>query len=171
MQADWKIDSRAHACTRTSEPFHEGQFFHTLLFREKDGTYRREDLCEQAWDDRNDNLAPFSFWRSRYEPPPPAPPEALKKNDAESLLRALSETSDPRYQNAIYILALMLERKRTIRPIEQEDPDTLVYEFPKTGETIILKNPHLTFDQIPAVQEEVSALLDESLGGRGVVGP
>ena len=35
----------------------------------------------------------------------------------------------------------------------------LVYEHAATGETIVLANPRLNFDQIPAVQKEVSALL------------
>lgn len=165
---DWEIKSRAHACTRTEHAFTEGEFFYTLLFRDDDG-FRREDLCEEAWQNRNDNLAPFSFWRSKYEPPPPPAPEALKKNDAESLLRALIEGGDPRHKNAIYILALMLERKRILRPVEQDDADTLVYEHPPTGETFIMKNPHLAMEQIPDVQKEVSELLDESLGGRANV--
>lgn len=162
MQQDWEIKSRAHTCAQTGREFVEGEFFYTLLYRDADG-FRREDLCEEAWASRNDNLAPFSFWKTKYEPPAPPPPEPLKKNDAESLLRALIEASDPRYENAIYILALMLERKRALRPIESPDPDTLVYEHPASGETFFLKNPHLSMDRIPEVQQEVSALLDASL--------
>ena len=164
MQQDWEIKSRSHACTRTGKAFEEGEFFYTLLFRDEAG-YRREDLTEEAWQTRNDNIEPFSFWRTKYEPPAPPPPEAIKKNDAESLLRALIEANDPRYRNAIYILALMLERKRILRPIDAPDADTLVYELPATGETFILRNPHLGMDQIPAVQQEVASLLDSALGG------
>jgi hypothetical protein len=109
MQQDWEIKSRSHACTRSGKAFDEGEFFYTLLFRDETG-YHREDLSEDAWRERNDNIEPFSFWRTKYEPPPPAAPEPLKKNDAESLLRALIESNDPRYKNAIYILAVMLER-------------------------------------------------------------
>jgi hypothetical protein len=163
MQNDWEIKSRSRACAATNREFAEGEFFYTLLYRDETG-YRREDLSEEAWQARNDNVQPFSFWRTKYEAPPPPPPEALKKNDAESLLRALIESNDARYRNAIYILAIMLERKRVVRTVESTDPDTLVYEIPKTGETFILENPHLTLEQIPAVQQEVAALLDESLG-------
>lgn len=165
MQQDWEIKSRSHACTRTGQAFAEGEFFYTLLFRDEAG-FRREDLSESAWQQRNDNIEPFSFWRTKYEPPPPPPPEALKKNDAESLLRALIDAHDPRYRNAIYILALMLERKRVLRPVDSPDPDTLVYELPSSGETFILGNPHLGLDQIPAVQQEVAGLLDGAMGSR-----
>ena len=165
MQQDWEIKSRSHECTRTGKIFTEGEFFYTLLFRDEAG-YRREDLSEEAWQSRNDNIEPFSFWRTKYEPPAPPPPEAIKKNDAESLLRALIESGDSRYRNAIYILALMLERKRVLRPVDAPDDDTLVYERAGTGETFILQNPHLGMEQIPAVQQEVAGLLDASLGGK-----
>lgn len=163
MQNDWEIKSRSHACSATGREFVEGEFFYTLLYRDAAG-FRREDLCEDAWQTRNDNVQPFSFWRTKYEPPAPPPPEALKKNDAESLLRALLETNDPRYRNAVYILAVMLERKRALRTVDSPDPDTLIYELPATGETFILANPHLSLEQIPAVQKEVSELLDGAMG-------
>jgi len=159
MQADWEIKSRAHQCCRTGREFVEGEFFYTLLIREGEG-FRREDLSEEAWKDRNDNIQPFSFWRSKYEPPLPPPPEALPRDDAEGLLRRLIQENDPAYANVRYILALMLERKRVIRPLESSDNDMLVYEHLATGETLVLANPKLSLDRIPEVQREVSALLD-----------
>ncbi len=165
MQADWEIKSRAHACARTGREFQPGEIFYTLLIREGEG-FRREDLSEEAWESRNDNMQPFSFWRSKYEPPAPPPPEPLPKDDAEGLLRRLVAENDPAYANVRYILALMLERKRLLRPMESQDDDMLVYEHVATGEIIVLANPRLSLEQIPAVQREVSALLTpESTGG------
>ena len=159
MQADWEIKSRAHQCSRTGREFLEGEFFYTLLIREGEG-FRREDLSEEAWKERNDNIQPFSFWRSKYDPPAPPPAEPLPRDDAEGLLRRLIQENDPAYANVRYILALMLERKRVIRPLESSDDDMLVYEHLSTGETLVLANPKLSFDRIPEVQREVSALLD-----------
>lgn len=165
MQADWEIKSRAHACARTGTEFHPGEMFYTMLIREGDG-FRREDLSEEAWAARNDNIQPFSFWRSKYEPPAPPRPEPLPRDDAEGLLRRLVAENNPAHTNARYILALMLERKRMLRPVESQDEDMLVYEHVATGETIVLANPHLSFEQIPAVQKEVSALLSpDSVAG------
>ena len=163
MQADWEIKSRAHVCARTEKEFAPGEIFYTLLIREGDG-FRREDLCEEAWDTRNENIQPFSFWRSKYEPPAPPRPEPLPRDDAEGLLRRLVAENDPAYKNVRYILALMLERKRMLRPVESSDPDMLVYEHVATGETIVLANPHLGLEQIPEVQREVSALLAPDSG-------
>ena len=159
MQADWEIKSRAHQCSRSGREFVEGEFFYTLLIREGEG-FRREDLSEEAWKERNDNIQPFSFWRSKYDPPAPPPAEPLPRDDAEGLLRRLIQENDPAYANVRYILALMLERKRVIRPLESSDNDMLVYEHLSTGETLVLANPKLSFDRIPEVQREVSALLD-----------
>lgn len=165
MQADWEIKSRAHVCARTGREFQPGEIFYTLLIREGDG-FRREDISEEAWESRNENIQPFSFWRSKYDPPAPPPPEPMPRDDAEGLLRRLVAENDPTYSNVRYILALMLERKKMLRPMESQDDDMLVYEHISTGETIVLTNPHLGFDQIPAVQKEVSALLipDQAAG-------
>ena len=159
MQADWEIKSRAHQCSRTGREFAEGEFFYTILVREGEG-FLREDMSEEAWNERNENIQPFSFWRSKYEPPAPPPAEPLPRDDAEGLLRRLIQENDPAYSNVRYILALMLERKRVIRPLESSDDDMLVYEHLATGETFVLANPKLSFERIPEVQREVSALLD-----------
>lgn len=162
MQNDWDIKSRAHVCAKTGREFDDGEFFYTLLYREGDG-FRREDLSEEAWQGRNENIQPFSFWRARYEPPAPPPPEPLPKDDAESLLRRMIAEQKPEHANACYILALMLERKRILRPIESQDESMLVYERASTGETFVMPNPHLSMEKIPEVQKEVSELLSGSI--------
>jgi len=158
MQSDWEIKSRAHSCARSGKEFSEGESFYTLLFRDGEG-FRREDVCEGVWEDRNENIQPFSFWRSKYEPPAAAAPEALPKDDAEGLLRRLIAEQVPATLNARYILALMLERKRVLRPMDSEDESVLVYEHLASGDTFVIHNPQLSFEQIPAVQAEVSELL------------
>ena len=92
---DWPIKHRAEDCALTHRQFEAGEQFYTLLFREGAG-YRREDLSEEAWKARNENIRPFSCWKTRYEPPPAAPPEPLAKDNAEDLLRRLPpEQSTP----------------------------------------------------------------------------
>lgn len=162
MEGEWEIKSRARFCARTGKPFEEGECFYTLLFRDGDG-FRREDLSEKAWRERNENIQPFSFWRSKYEAPQPPPSEPLRKEDAENLLRRLVAEAEPASVNARYILALILERKRIIRPIESSDKSLLVYEHASTGESIVVPNPRLSLDQLSAVQNEVYEMLAGSL--------
>jgi len=82
--------------------------FYTLLYHDADG-YRREDLSEGAWRNRNENIRPFSFWKSRYEPLPPKPAEPVLREDAEQLFRRLMASNNSP-ANACYVLAAMLER-------------------------------------------------------------
>ncbi len=156
---DWPIKHRADACAMTNRPFAPGEQFYTLLFREGTG-YRREDLSEEAWASRNENIRPFSFWKTRYEPAPPAPPEPLPKESAEELLRRLlSENAQP---NACYVLAAMLERKRVLKQVKAEASEAgpvLIYEQAKSGDVFIVPDVKLRLDELEHVQQEVAALL------------
>jgi len=158
MQADWEIKSRAHVCGRTGRKFEPGEMFYTLLIREKDG-FRREDVCEEAWLGRNDNIEPFSFWRSKYEPPAPPPPEPVQTDDVEGLLRRLTEAKNPANAGVLYVLALMLERKKLLRAMASQDDDLLVFEHTVSGDTFAIPNPRLNISQIPEIQRQVGALL------------
>lgn len=161
MNQDWEIRKRSDTCTLTQRPFQDGEFFFTALYREGSG-FRREDISEDAWASLPPEPRPFSFWRSKFELPPPPPPEPLAKQDAEGILRRLIAESDDSSRNARYILALMLERKRLLKPMPSEDGDVLVYEHAQSGETFLIPNPRLSMDQVPEVQREVSALLGEA---------
>lgn len=158
---EWSIKHRSDACARTQRPFEPGEQFYTLLFREGDA-FRREDLSEEAWAQRNENIQPFSFWKSRYEPPPAQPPEALPKENAEDLLRRLLAQNDPATANTCYVLAIMLERKRVLKQIKMEHSEgrpVLIYEHAKSGDVFIVPDVQLRLDEIEHVQHEVSQLL------------
>lgn len=159
LATEWPIKHRADVCAVTKRPFAPNEQFYTLLFREGTG-FRREDLCEEAWTTRNENIRPFSFWKTRYEPPPAATPEPLAKENAEELLRRLlGENAQP---NACYVLAAMLERKRVLKQIKAESTETgsvLVYEHTKSGDVFIVPDVHLHLDELDEVQREVAHLL------------
>ena len=166
---EWPIKHRADVCARTQRPFEPGEQFYTLLFREGDG-FRREDLSEEAWTQRNDNIQPFSFWKSRYEPAPAAAPEPLGKESAEDLLRRLLAENDPANTNACYVLAVMLERKRVLKQVKTEKTDgqpVLIYEHAKTGDVFIVPDAQLRLDEIEHVQQEVSQLLKSAPQAEG----
>ena len=163
MQTDWTIQSRSGRCAVTGRDFAEGEFFYTLLFQERTG-FRREDLSEEAWKDRQADAGagqPYSFWRTKFEAPI-AVVEPLARETAEDLLRRYMTEQDEGHANARYILALMLERKRLLKQIDAKEDihgRTLVYEHVKTAEVFIVPDPGLRLDQIEAVQNEVAALL------------
>jgi hypothetical protein len=163
---EWAIKHRADACAATQRPFVPGEYFYTLLFRDPEG-YRREDLSEEAWSNRNENIQPFSFWKMRYEPLPP-PTEPLPKEDAEQLFRRLIASENPP-ANTCYVLAAMLERKRVLKQIRIESSENgrvLIYEHGATGDVFIVLDPQLRLDQLESVQNEVAQLLRQrAVGG------
>ncbi|MEO5753820.1 MAG: hypothetical protein ABIR38_03850 [Chthoniobacterales bacterium] len=161
---EWSIKHRAEVCAVTGKPFAPGEDFYTLLFRDGDG-FRRQDLSEEAWQERNENLLPFSFWRSRFEAPPAAPPEALPKENAEELFRRLVAAADRSNANACYVLAAMLERKRLLKQVQTEQHEggrVLIYEHVKTGDVFVVPDPQLRLDELEGVQTEVAQLLQNS---------
>jgi len=156
---DWAIKHRADACNATRRPFVPGEYFYTLLFREADG-YRREDLSEEAWSNRNQNIQPFSFWKTRYEPLPPAT-EPLPKEDAEQLFRRLIASENPP-PAACYVLAAMLERKRVLKQVKTKNAENgrvLIYENGASGDVFIVPDPQLRLTELENVQNEVAQLL------------
>ena len=161
---EWNIKARSDACQMCNKAFTDDElFFSRLDFGE--GGYGRRDYCAVCWNDSAKTNA-LSVWKSVFKLPPPPAPEALKKETAESLLRELMETEDLTNRNTIYILAVMLERRRILseRDVQtrEDGVKVRVYEHRKTGETFLIPDPGLKLSELKAVQEEVVA----RLGGR-----
>lgn len=164
---DWNIQSRAHACQACAKPFADKQPYHTMLFDEKQD-FSRLDVCEPCWQGQFSQGATerkgfVSYWQGVYEAPPPPAPEAIQKENAESLLRKIFELQDPKYAAAGFILAVMLERKRLLKVKEQvmrEGQRVFIYEQPKTGDVFTIVDPNLQLDQLGEVQRQVAELLE-----------
>jgi|ERR1700722_8727700 len=161
MLSEWEIKARSRHCARTEEAFEDGATIYTLLFRERAG-FRREDISETAWLQIKEGVAPFSFWKSKFQAPPAAAPEPMPKESVEELLRRLVSEDLPEQLNARYVLAILLERKRTLKQVdmrESAEGKFLIYEHVKTGEAFIIPDPQLRLDQIDTVQQEIYSLL------------
>lgn len=166
---EWNIQSRAHACQACGRHFADKQPYHTALFDLR-SEIQRLDLCEPCWkgegDGARDRKGFISHWQGVYEAPPPAAPEAIQKENAESLLRKLIELNDPKFTAASFILAVMLERKRILKVKEQlqrEGGRVFVYEQPSTGDVFTIPDPNLQLNQLEAVQRDVAQLLEHGL--------
>src|SRR5260370_24927571 len=102
----------------------------------------------------------FSYWQGGFEAPP-AQPDPIQKENAESLLRKLIELNEPRYIPAGYILAVMLERKRLLKVKEQvvrEGQRVFIYEQPATGDIFTITDPNLQVNQLLQIQRDVPSL-------------
>lgn len=167
---DWNFQSRAHACHACAKPFANKQTYHTLLAFERH-ELARQDVCEACWtaqfaEGAKDRKGFISHWVGEYQAPPAAPPDAIQKETAETLLRKLMEKNDPQYRAAAYILAVMLERKKILKvkaQLKENGVRIFVYEQPKTGDVFTIPDPELQLTQLEAVQRQVAALMEGSL--------
>jgi len=167
---EWNIQSRAYACQACEKPFADKQPFHTLLFEEKQ-EYLRLDICADCWaaqyqEGASDRKGFISQWQGVFQAPPASPPDPILKESAESLLRKLIETNDPKHGPVCYILAVMLERKRVLKvrdQIQREGRRVFIYEHSKTGDSFTIADPNLQLNQLEEVQRDTANLLAHGL--------
>jgi len=174
---EWNIQSRAHTCHFTHHHFVEGESYHTVLLENRSG-FERLDLSAAAWREHGTEISGragfVSHWKGTYQAPAAAPPEAIRRDDAESLLRALLERRDERYGAAAFILAVMLERKRLLRmkgQAREGGKRVLLYEQPRTGDVFVVTDPELQLSQLEAVQRDVGLLLEHGIPGEPAEDP
>jgi hypothetical protein len=171
MAQEWDIKPRGTECRACGTPFEDGQPYWAALMRSADG-YVRVDRCAGCWG--REQAAPYSSWRGVYHSPPPPEEEALRKETAESLLRRLMEENEAEQAGVIFILAIMLERKRTLIErdvqVDEDGGVTRIYEHRKTGETFLVLDPQLQLDQLEHVQMAVVAQLGGSRDATGAAG-
>jgi hypothetical protein len=156
---NWHVRKCAKSCDGCEVEFqHKQTLYSRLVFTE--GEYLRKDFCSTCWKAEGHGL---STWKTVFIIPPPPAEETVKKENAESLLRKLMAKENDEDLNAIFILTVMLERKKILveRDIQEtEDGRKLrVYEHKKTGETFLVIDPELKLDELEHVQEEVVVLL------------
>jgi len=162
---EWKIRTRGRECAHSGVVFADGDALYTALFEDPEtGELSRKDFNVAAWEEVRESLNPFSFWKSEYEEPveKTTAKNVVEKEGAETLLRRLVEEEEASTENARYILALMLERKKTLKQTDKRKTDTgslLIYEHLISGEVFIVRDPELKLAEIASVQDEVAVLL------------
>ncbi|MDD2240187.1 MAG: hypothetical protein PHO14_01410 [Kiritimatiellae bacterium] len=163
MNAEWNIRTCADCCAACQTKYADGETLMSRLRFTPEG-YLRDDFCADCWPERSPGTeTETSAWATVWHAPIPKAEEPLKKETAESLLRELMETEDPSKRNVVFILAVMLERRRILAEKEVHlQPDGIkirVYEHKKTGESFVVPDPQLRLAEIESVQREVMDLL------------
>ncbi len=170
---EWNIQSRGHVCIVSGRAFADGEAYHTVLLEQRHG-FERLDLSSEAWLTHGAEVLArphlISHWQGVYHAPPPVTPDAILKDDAESLLRKLVERRDESHAPACYILAVMLERKRVLKvkqQLRENGRRVFIYEQPRTGDIFAIADPDLHLEQLEAVQRDVAQLLEHGLPVEG----
>jgi hypothetical protein len=164
MIQTWSIRSRSHQCSLSERPFVEGETFHTAIYFDPETSgYLRRDVGLDVWKQEIAERKPIAYWKTVYSPNiVEAKPEVTSKESAMALLQRFIEEDEPGTENARYILALMLERKRILSPTATKEVDgqkILFYENKKTGEVFLIRDPELRLDELAQMQDEVAMLL------------
>ncbi len=161
MSQEWEIKSCGRGCAGTGSPFADGQPIYSCLQAGPEG-YVRKDFSEPGWTEEA-RQGVVSFWKSVYHAPPPPSAETVKKETAETMLRQFLTKEDYSRINVVYILAVMLERKRVLVERDVQDRDDgmriRIYEHKKTGEVFTIPDPQLKLGELAQVQQEVAELL------------
>ncbi|MDO8542686.1 MAG: hypothetical protein Q7S40_19775 [Opitutaceae bacterium] len=154
----------ASSCCVSGEPFVEGARVASYLVRNAGLEIVRFDLLEA----QAGNFAPEGFvacrWVQVFKPRRPGEnPERELKLTTETLFFALTDPStEPTPENTrlVQFLALMLERKRILRPKGRtSDGARLRYEHAKTKQMFEVSAAELTPEFFVAVQEQLSVLV------------
>jgi len=172
---DWNIQKRSDLCCECDAVFVAKAPYHTVLSFGARG-YQRKDLCSTCWNASGGSVirekaGVFSYWQGIYEPPAAPPPDRLPCADAETIFRAIMNRRNPEEDEARYILAVMLERKRILKHRETKSAGevssdqmenrkkVLVYENQQTGEVFMVPDPELRLDRLDEVQKRVAEML------------
>jgi hypothetical protein len=168
---NWSVRKCAKACTKCEREFKDKEVLLSNLTFDA-GEYKRNDFCKACWDKDNPGL---SSWKTIFMVPPPPEEEAVKKENAESLLRRLLAKENDEDLNAVFILTVMLERKKIL--VERDTQRTedgrklRIYEHKKTNESFMVIDPELKLAELADVQEQVVALLSGQTVGSDDPGP
>ncbi len=164
MAHEWNIRPRSGACVVCGRKFEAGEECVSALFNIPETGFERRDYCAGCWEGRVDGGTPFSQWQGASTPPrdEQAGREPIAHETAEGLLRRLIDIGDPANTNVIYILAVMLERKKQLierSAIPSEAGIVRFYEQKGTGDTFQILDPQISLDAIPAVQQQIIGML------------
>ena len=156
----WSVKKCASKCNKTGRDFDDQEVV-TSVLKFEDGVFERYDYGNDEISVDNSSEVLFT-WKTRFKIPS-IKEEVVKKENVESLLRKFILGENPEDRNIIFILAVMLERKkilieRGVRNLEN-DLKIRVYEHRKTKESFTITDPGLKLNELEEVQEQVVLLL------------
>ena len=159
-----QLQPTATHCFVSGEPFVAGARVASFLIRSTTLQIVRYDLLEA----NAAAFAPEGFvacrWVHVFKPRLAGEnPDREMRMTAENLFTTLADpATEPTVESTrlVQFLALMLERKKLLRP-RGRSADGLrnIYEHAKTGEIFVIPDPELRLDQVAEVQQQVASQL------------
>jgi hypothetical protein len=163
--SDFRFARRAPACAVSGKPFEPGDVIVSVIHEEPKGFVRR--------DVREENLAaipgePFCVFRTK-QPPPPPPAKRIDYELAQEFLDRMLREADPAREPLVYVLTLLLARKRRVRIQKTKrlpEGDLLEVAIPRAedDEIVHVRAPRLTPEEEAALQREIARLFNFDMG-------
>ena len=159
MSAPYKLQRRARECMGCERPFDPDATIVSAIYESGEAFVRR-DLCEECFENA---AGSYSHWRTR-QPPPPEPRHTIDFDLALSFLERLIAEADPRRAGLVYVLTLLLSRKRRIsirqtQRLPEGELLTIVFPGPEDDITAQVRGPRLTAEDVTGLQAALSRLL------------
>jgi hypothetical protein len=158
------LQPRALVCFVSGQPFREGDRVTSLLVRTDSGEIARFDALEA----NAASLAPGGFvacsWVQAFKPRPPEEnADRALKLTADTLFQTLADPSSeptPETVRLVRFLAILLERKRVLRPRGRTaDGARERYEHAQTRQVYEVEAIELNAEFFTAVQGQLSVLV------------
>jgi hypothetical protein len=156
---DYQIQASSRRCVVSGRELKPGEVYYTVLL-DRAGKFIRQDYSVEAWQGCPEDA--FSFWKGRI-----LVKEGERKLviDDELLLECfhrLENDTEPSRQQFRYVVALLLMRRKRFKFEDvrlDNGQERLRLRCTATKALHEVLNPHLTDEQMEAVQEEVFKVL------------
>ncbi len=157
MLGEYKVGRCTRVCHAQSRPLRDGEWYYSVVL-EQDEQYVRLDFSAESWSGPPEGAV--GWWKNRMPTSDEkkqvlAPPEVLI-----DLLRQME--SVPARAKSRYLLALMLMRRRLLRPVATESPSTdnvMRVEVIVDGSFIDVQVCEFSRSEADSLSEELNELL------------
>jgi hypothetical protein len=158
--AEYEIGGRARVCAATGEPFDEGSMVVSAIYLEGDAFVRRDYAADRFPGPEE----AFSVWKSQI--PIKAEEEQFKLDFdlAGGFLEKLVAEADPQREGLVYVLTLLLSRKRRVKILktaalpEGEQLLTVRIRGAEEDQEVQVRAPRLDAETVAALQQELAEL-------------
>jgi len=114
MLGDYKVNRCTRRCFAQERPLREGEWYYSVVLESGDD-YERRDYSAEAWKSPPDGT--IGWWKNRM---PTSDQKKLVLAPNEVLIDLLRQMGGfPEKAKSRYLLALMLMRRKVVRPVDQ----------------------------------------------------
>lgn len=159
MMTDYQIQGPTRKCSVTGRELLPGERFYTALLEEQ-GKLVRRDYSAEAWKGPPDGA--FSFWAGRLPTESGPRKQTINEDVLLECFERLEDAVEPSRISFRYILALLLMRRKRLKFEEaktEQGQEYLTLRCIRTRRLHHVLNPHLSEDELLAVQQEVFSVL------------